>query len=63
MSVMLVRQKVKDGSVQAAEAAARRRRLLQPVRNPARGVRRSIGRAIWARAAPPAISPITVTVG
>jgi hypothetical protein len=34
----------------AGDRAARRRRLVQPVRNPARGIRRSMGRTIWARA-------------
>jgi hypothetical protein len=38
------------GGRTAGDRAARRRRLVQPVRNPARGIRRSIGRGDLGRA-------------
>jgi hypothetical protein len=38
------------GGRTAGDRAARCRRLVQPVRNPARGIRRAIGRTIWATA-------------
>jgi hypothetical protein len=46
------------GGRTAGDRAPRRRRLVRPVRNPARGIHRSIGRATRARAARPASSPI-----